>query len=153
MLDVDDIELPGDHAFWELVALARGDWERFRQHLRELPTPAVAGFAHMFYGFECSLADRASELIPSEDSAEDFCGWIVARGRDYYVLALGDPQRLDDATVALFDSAQLPRVGIDIRYEAESVYFERTGEHLETMANPLFDPYESEQYGPIIRAQ
>jgi hypothetical protein len=66
-------EFPRDADFWALVDLARSDWQQFKLRLRELSTPLVAGFAHMFWGFETTIAERSRELLTSEDSADDFC--------------------------------------------------------------------------------
>lgn len=151
MTDEPEIELPEDAAFWTLVGLARADWDRFERRLRELSTPAVAGFAHMYYGLEASLTERARLLIASEDGADDFCGWVVAQGKAFYTRALADPETLDDATVAQFDRESDSRARVYIRYTAEDVYRERTGEELCPFVEPLYDPYDSDEYGPLLQ--
>lgn len=152
MASNETVELPEDAAFWALVELANRDWGQFAARLRELSTPAIAGIAHMFFGFEASLAERSRTLLPSEDSADDFCGWVVSRGKDHYVRAITDPGILDAGAVAEFDRDRRRCGDSAIRYEAESAYHERTGEHLAAFSEPEYDPYDSEEYGPLLRA-
>lgn len=148
-----DIEFPTDDAFWALVELAREDWPGFEKRLRELSTPVIAGFGHMFFALEAELAGRSRRLIASEDGADDFCGWVVACGKDDYMRALADPDSLDAADVARFDREERRGASVAVRYEAEQVYHERTGEDLCPFVEPAFEPYDSEVYGPLIRGR
>lgn len=143
-------EFPRDADFWALVDLARSDWQQFKLRLRELSTPLVAGFAHMFWGFETTIAERSRELLTSEDSADDFCGWVVGRGKKFYVAALADLERLDAASVAAFHRCDGSWSNSGIRYEAETVYHERTGEDLCPFTGLEYDPLDSDEYGPLI---
>ena len=146
-------EFPQDADFWALVDLARSDWQQFGLRLRELSTPLVAGFAHMFWGFETTLAERSRELLTSEDAADDLCGWVVGLGKQFYVASLTAPEHLDATSVAAFDRCDEPWTDSAIRYEAERVYHERTGEDLCPFTGLEYDPEESDEYGPLLAAR
>lgn len=147
------VRIPKDAAFWALVELARSDWEGFERALGELPTDDVAGFAHYFYGLEISLVERALELIPSEDGADEFCAWVVGRGKQMFVRALADPGTLDASTVKQYDTADPRGLGSAVRYAAERIYSERTGEELNVFVEPLFEVEDSAEYEPLVRAR
>ncbi len=112
--------------FWAWVDLARRDWDAFAAEMRSLEGPLLIRFGWTF-------EDLASDVWAaveksgfqhftgpvSEDALEDICGWVVAQGRAYYERCIRDP------TLAV----EWPKgVGIRVKYEAATAYYERFGE-------------------------
>ena len=150
MSDGHPVELPPDALFWELVALATRDRPAFRARLAELPPPMLAGFASTFWGLASVFWQWAQDQTGcSEDEAEDIGGRLVARGREFFVAAVREPERL--LTAELLDS--LEGMGMGILYEAEKRYLERTGrEFAAACEGPYFDLDDSPYGGLVHRA-
>ena len=129
-----------DDDFWALVELGTVAPDSYQTHLAGQDAAALLRYAWRFRLLEDMIDEQAAPLGPpnSEDSAEDFRGWLVARGRATYAAVLdgtGGPRGLDwSRPVPGFDnerSTGAPRLpGIDLRYAAEDLWFERYGDEM-----------------------
>lgn len=141
------VELPPDALFWELVGLATRDWDAFKSQLAELSTPMLAGFASMYWELASVFWQWAQdEAGCSEDGAEDIGGQLVARGREFFVAAIQQPEQL--LTAEFLDS--LEDTGLEIMYEAEEQYAARTGEQFTAACEGPYYDIDASEYGPLV---
>ncbi|NUP10819.1 MAG: DUF4240 domain-containing protein [Polyangiaceae bacterium] len=142
-----EFEIPSDATFWNLLSLGTSNWKAFQAQLAKLRPETLVGFASMFWGLASVFWQWAQdETGCSEDAAEDIGGRLVARGREFYVAAIQQPETL--LTAEFLDS--LEGAGMEMMYEAEKLYLASTGtEFVAACDGPYFDIDDSE-YGALV---
>lgn len=130
-MDTDDLDifLTEDELaqFWAWVNLASRDWDAFAALMRTLDGPTLIRFGWTFEDIASDVwaAVEGSGFKHfkgpvSEDALDDICGWVVAQGLDYYTRCIRDPSL----------AVEWPKgVGISVKYEAATAYYERFGEN------------------------
>lgn len=117
--------------FWSLVQEANENLYRFIEKLKKIEKKDLQEFIWRFQDLAGDIADdeyldfivEAEEQV-TDDQLEDLCGWIVGKGETVYNRVLDNPETIP---TKIDDDAP----GITIQYEAERIYFERFGEHLQ----------------------
>ncbi len=85
--------------FWEFIAVARQDYQRFRRLVKQMNRRELIHFcwyfddaAAQFKGYPYSDIHYSAVLYPSEDGLDDICNWIVGQGKEYYTQVFNHPE-------------------------------------------------------------
>jgi hypothetical protein len=97
--------------FWDAIAVAKQDYERFRTLVKEMNRGALIRF---YWNYEEAAAQFKADpylsvvtsvrAVLSEDTLDDICNWIVAQGKEYYAEVFYNPH-LMPSTVNAHDPA------------------------------------------------
>jgi hypothetical protein len=119
-----------ENNFWNLVGEANRDLDQFRKILNSMDKNELKEFVWMFRDKIEDLGDDAHMDAVlngvdniTEDALEDLLGWIVGKGKKYYLNIIKNPE---ETPSSILDEDR----GIEIQYEAAQIYYSRFNEHI-----------------------
>lgn len=85
--------------FWEFIAVARQDYQRFRRLVKQMNRSKLIRFCWDFEDAAAQFKDdpyinvllSVRETL-SEDTLDDICNWIMTQGNQYYTQVFYNPE-------------------------------------------------------------